>query len=551
MNPKKPLIALLLLLVLGWALTPALAAPAKRKQAVKRLKSPANLPAAELLEIIRRAQESADAAQAEARRAREQSAELQRQLAANSEELAHLKTLVAELKRPASTQAARAPRTGLADAEPPDQTSAPPAAEAESAVPNPEPQTPNLEPNYEERLARLEEQAQVNTAQIKEHAQTKVESDGRFRVKLYGMVLVNAYLNTNDSPQRAAPQFAPPPGWSYGYRQRNLGATARQTTAGLLMDGARLSEKLGRARVSAEAEFDLYGGSADDYGAALGALRMRTGSVRLDWERTSVVAGLREPLISPRNPSSLAAVYYPALSDAGNLWQWRPQVYAEHRWRAGEANEVALQGGVILPFGETVDGIPAENAPAYEARAAFQRSLDSDRKLVFGVGGHFGRRDFLYNRKVGSYAVTTDWLVPLGSRFELSGEAFFGHAMTLGEQSGAKVERHFALSGLLYLPTTRVRGVHAFGGWAQLNYKARRDLDFNVAWGREDPRNRDLFDATKNPATRFRNETWMSNFIYQLRSNVMLSLEYRRLWTDYAARRQVSGHYNLAIGYVF
>jgi hypothetical protein len=210
-----------------------------------------------------------------------------------------------------------------------------------------------------------------------------------------------------------------------------------------------------------------------------------------------------------------------------------------------------LQGGVLLPFGETVDGVPADHAPAYEARAAFSRRLSDERQAVFGVGGYFGRRDFLYARRVSSYAVTTDWLVPLGGRFELSGEAFFGRAVTLGEQSGANVSRHFALSGPVYRPMSSVRGVHAFGGWAQLSYKAREDLDFNLAWGREDPRNRDLFDGVRTPATRFRNENLLANFIYQLRSNVLVSLEYRRLWTDYAAGRQANGHYNLAVGYTF
>ncbi|HYE75708.1 MAG TPA: hypothetical protein VEF04_20355, partial [Blastocatellia bacterium] len=318
-----------------------------------------------------------------------------------------------------------------------------------------------------------------------------------------------------------------------------------------LMNGARLSDKLGNARVSAETELDFYGGSADDYGAVLGQLRLRTASVRLDWERTSFVAGLREPLVSPRNPSSLAAVYYPALAEAGNLWQWRPQIYLEHRWRAGESSEIAMQGGMLLPFGETVEGLPNEKAPAWEARLAYSRNLANEKQFVWGFGGYVGQREFQYNRRVNSYALTTDWLVPLGNKFEFSGEAFFGRAVSLSEQSGARIDRHFAMNGSLLWATTQIRGVHELGGWAQLTYRPREDFDFNLAWGREDPRNRDLRDGLKNAATRFSNETLMANFIYQLRSNVLLSLEYRRLWTDYSARRQVNGHYNLAVAYVF
>jgi hypothetical protein len=546
MKPKKLLTAAALLLAFGPPSVRPQAAPPKPQKASGKTQPTAGAPAPDWQELIRRAQESADAAQAEARRARERGEQLQRRLDEQARELAALRETVAELRQARTASVARAVN--------PESSTAPPAA---SSAPNSELSTPNPErrtPNAEDRLARLEEQSQVNAAQIKEHAQTKVESDARFRVKLYGTVLVNAYVNTNDTGQNAAPQYAPPPGWAGGYGTRHAGATLRQTTLGLLMDGARLGEKLGRARVSAETEFDFYGGSAGDYGSVLGHLRLRTASLRLDWERASIVAGLREPLISPRNPSSLAAVYYPALAEAGNLWQWRPQFIVERRVRAGEEGEVALQGGVMMPFGETVDGAPSESVPAYEARAAYSRSVGGERELAFGVGGHFGRRDLLFGRRVNSYAVTADWLVPLGGRFELSGEAFFGRAMTLSEQSGANVGRHFALSGSVYRPATTVRGVHAFGGWAQLSYRARDDLDFNFAWGREDPRNRDLRDgvqAVTSLTPRFRNETLMANFIYRLRSNVLVSLEHRRLWTDYAARRQTNGHYNVAVGYTF
>ena len=96
-----------------------------------------------------------------------------------------------------------------------------------------------------------------------------------------------------------------------------------------------------------------------------------------------------------------------------------------------------------------------------------------------------------------------------------------------------------------------MQGIYAAGGWAQLTFKARADLDLNLAYGREDPRNRDLLAGVKGQAARFRNDSLMTNFIYRLRQNFLLSLEYRRLWSDYAAGRQRNGHYNIGIGYLF
>ena len=94
-------------------------------------------------------------------------------------------------------------------------------------------------------------------------------------------------------------------------------------------------------------------------------------------------------------------------------------------------------------------------------------------------------------------------------------------------------------------------GVVSTGGWAQLNYKARSDLDFNLAYGQDDPRNRDLRFGLFSTGTRFKNQAASANFIWSLRQNFLVSLEYRRMWTNYSTSRQRAGHYNLAFGYVF
>jgi hypothetical protein len=360
------------------------------------------------------------------------------------------------------------------------------------------------------------------------------------------MLLANTYLNTNDSTLNDVPLFASEP--SPVSRRNNLGATLRQSRIGFTMDGPRLSQAWGAARVSAEAEFDFWGG---DNTEVLGQFRIVTASARLDWEKTSIIVGQRPPLISPRNPTSLAAVWFAPFHQAGNLWQWRPQIMVEQRVKTGASSELQLQGGVLMPFGESVQGHLIEGGAGYETRAVWSHSLDNERQLEFGVGGYFHRRPFVLERKVNSYALTTDWQIPLGTRFELGGEAFFGRAINLGESSGFRNDRLYALTGSLYNAATQIRGVFSTGGWAQLNYKARHDLDFNLAYGQDDPRNRDLRFGIFPAGTRFKNQAASANLIYALRQNFLVSLEYRRLWTDYSTARQRAGHYNLAFGYTF
>jgi hypothetical protein len=504
----------------------------------------------ELLELARSSQAAAARAEAEARLAREQISALRQQYEQTAQELAALRQLL-EQRQPAPALEQRLAELSatvrqLQNAAP---RSAKEAVSAEqTAASTATPDAPPLAPPQEERLARLEEQTELNTTQIQEHAQTKVEAEGRFRVKLYGMVLANTFLNTSDSSQNASPTNAPAPSTYSTVRQRNSGATVRQTTLGLLMQGPRV----GSARLSAQAEFDFYGGASESYeGSVLGALRLRTASARIDSERHSLIVGLREPLISPLNPTSLAAVWYPALSEAGNLWQWRPQALHEYRLPVGEASELIVQNGVLMPFGETLESVLIEGGPSYEGRAAWRRTLDSDRHFEIGVAGMIGKRTFPYRHAVTAYSLNTDWNVPLGERFTLSGEAFFGRSINLSEQSGARADSSFALSGPLLRDTSTLRGIHLAGGWAQLAFKARRDLDFHLAFGQEDPRNRDIFDGLRNPATQFKNQAATANFIYRLQQNFLISLEFRRLWTDYTAGRRRNDHYNLAVGYSF
>ena len=222
----------------------------------------------ELLQLLRRTQQAVEQAQAEARQARQQSEELKKQLEENTRELAKLRQAIegqiADLRsrKDESKQDAGAAQPG-----------APTHAEEKSAIHNPH---PDLAP-VEDRLDHLQEQVEVNTSQIKEHAQTKIESDSRFRVKLFGMILANTYVNTDTSSLFDNPRFAPPPTTNVG--KNNFGATLRQSRIGLAMEGPRLGE----ARLSAEAEFDFWKKTAGELdGDMFGFMRVITASARLD-----------------------------------------------------------------------------------------------------------------------------------------------------------------------------------------------------------------------------------------------------------------------------
>jgi hypothetical protein len=525
-------IVLLLFLTALCAVAQADGARAQRTRA----RRPAALDA-ELMALLRQTREAAEAARDEARRAREQSEALARRLEQTTREVAELRQ---ELRQPPPAEPAiHELKSQLAGLQ---------SRLEESAVKSPTPSTLSGLKD-ETRLANLEEQVEVHAAQIREHAQTKVESDARFRVRLFGSLLANTYLNSNNSANDDVPIFAAPPSAVPGQKRNNLGATLRQTKLGLAMSGPRL----GGARLSAEAEFDFWGGSptARAEGDVVGVFRIRTASARLDWERTSIEIGQTGPVVSPLNPNSLAAVWYPAMTGTGNLWQWRPHLTLEHRLRLGDSAELIAQAALMPNFNELFRGETLEGDPGYGGRVAFRRPLDAERRIEIGLGGYAERRHFGFGKTVTSRALTADWTLPLGGRVTFSGEAYAGRAVNLAETAGGRIDRLYALNTPVLGAGTFVRGIRTRGGWAQLSLQARADLEFNVAFGKDDPRNDDVRFGAVGGVTRFENRSASANFIYHLTQNFLTSLEYRRHRTDYAPGRRGNHQYNLAFAYLF
>ncbi len=514
--------------------------PAKGQDAAGTQESTvtAHPPDPTLVELIRKTQNLAEQSQAELKRSREQNELLQRLLEQTRQELSQIRLQLSRLRGDSTPVLPAAPAvasTGI-QAEPVAQQPVENTSASESKS------------DLENRVSRLEDRADIASAQLIEHAQTKIESDSRFKVRLFGTLLSNTYFNTSDISDAASPTAAPLPSASPGGAGGNLGATFRQTTFGFAMTGP----KIGQDRLSADVDFDFFGGASRNYGGAvLGTLRMRTATIRLDGSRTSIIAGLTAPLVSPLNPTSLASTYYPALAESGNLWQWRPQFVLEHSVPVSDEDEVVLQGGVLMPFGERLNGTAIQGRPGYESRAAFVRKSDPERRLEIGAGVYVQPQRFILGRSMNSYAVTSDWVIPLTARFELSGEAYYGRGNNLGEQSGEDLAEAFAISGPLDNPLTVVRGIHSLGGWTQLRAKASSRLDFNFAFGIDDKRNRDNFSAVVPASSQLKNRTLMANSIFRLTSNLLVSVEYRRLWTTYPDAQSTNNHINLALGYLF
>jgi hypothetical protein len=396
---------------------------------------------------------------------------------------------------------------------------------------------------------------QLLNSKVDDQYQTKVSSASKYRVRLSGIALLNTFSNRGVTDNQDIPSWANPP--AAFDPKGNLGATLRQTEVGLEVFGP----KLAGASTYANIQMDFAGGQTDtNNGAAFGQARLRLASVHLDWAHDSIIAGQDNLFISPLAPTSFASLAIPALSYAGNLWGWIPEIVAEHRFDLSEGQRITLQGGVIdnltgeLPYNQYVRSPSAgesSSLPAFGTRIAWTRDL-MGQPLTIGAAGYYSRQSYGFNRHADGWAGMSDLDVPLGTHLAVSAE--FYRARGAGGL-GAGIGRSVLFSGNPLLPTTEIQPLNSIGGWAQVKVKATSKLEFNGASGIDNPYAADVrtYDTNQNYyGSIVRNRSTLVNFVYRPKSNLLFSTEYRHLKT-YAID---TGHWNadqvnLMIGVLF
>ncbi len=415
---------------------------------------------------------------------------------------------------------------------------------------------PSQTPPIEERVTALEESSQLVNSKVDDQYQTKVESASKYHVRLSGLLLFNlfgnhGYLNNQDFPTWVVPPNPINSGQSFG-------ATLRQSELGLEVFGPRLAG----AKTAGEVQVDFSGGFPNtENGTTYGLVRLRIADMRMDWDNTSLVAGQDRVFVSPLAPTSFASVAVPALAYTGNLWGWIPQVRVEHRFHLAESQNITLQAGILDNLtGEPPDNLylkqptagEATGQPAYATRVAWTRNLRG-RSMTLGASGYYSRQDWGLNRKVDGWGAITDWDVPLAARLSFSGEFYRGRALGA---LGAAFGRSVIFSGDEFAPGTQIRAVNSVGGWSQLKFRASAKLEFNGAFGLDNPYSQDLnaFSAPQAyfPASVAQNRGGLINFVYRPRSDLLFSGEYRHLRTfETFGTSPTAEQVNLTMGVLF
>jgi hypothetical protein len=118
------------------------------------------------------------------------------------------------------------------------------------------------------------------------------------------------------------------------------------------------------------------------------------------------------------------------------------------------------------------------------------------------------------------------------------------------------IGRSALFSGDPALASSEVRGLNSVGGWGQLKYRPANKLEFNAAFGIDNPYAADLkyfyYPQSYGNPKLARNLAGFVNVIYRPKSDLLFSAEYRQLETYTLTNGGSSaGQLNLMMGVLF
>lgn len=379
-------------------------------------------------------------------------------------------------------------------------------------------------------LKPLEERVEVQESRTAELAQTKLEASSRFPISVTGMALFNTFYNTGGNGGTQYPTTA-----SLTGSPANGGGTLRQSIIGVRFEGPTIAG----GKVSGSLYTDFWGGTDSSLNHLL---RIRTAAIQVDWKNTTIMAGQDKPLISPREPTSIAQVAVSPLTGAGNPWLWQPQVRVERRFALNDSAGFRAQGALFqtsesrttLPDGYDATIDPAR--PGYQGRFEIWKDFRTGARVEVASGFHLSTSRVDHYR-VPSRIYSLDWMIRPVASLEFSGLFFNGQNIA---PLGA-LRQGFVLAG------GDPQAVRTRGGYGQLTWRTTSRLSFNAFTGQQDDRNADLL-----PGRIGKNLIYGANAMYHLVPNVIISFEGSEIKTTFIGTgvRRVT-HYDLGLAYLF
>ncbi len=371
--------------------------------------------------------------------------------------------------------------------------------------------------------------------QVREHARSKVESNSKFPMKLFGTIVSNTFYNTGEPNWLDLGNVVMPV--PTGLPTGSFSSSLRQTRFGAIVDGP----SAGSMKTSGFMAFDFFGGIPNfQTGQVFGLPRLLYAYFRVENSKTALLVGQDHVILAPRNPTSLTGMSFPILFRAGNLYLRAPQIRLEQTLLSGRHGEFRAVGGVLAPVAgdnptTAYAFVPPNLAGERSRRPAVQARLFVRQKPAgpyeeptweFGASGHYSKERYLTGL-IPSWASSVDFDLTVG-RFGTGGEFFKGRNI---DAFGASLAQN----------------AKSKGGFVEGRFSATSQWDFNAGYGTDR-----LYDRVRFPGNLTKNASVFANSIFRVTPEFAFSLEWRKLETSpLTGRLRRNNHFDLTFAYSF
>jgi hypothetical protein len=360
--------------------------------------------------------------------------------------------------------------------------------------------------------------------EIKIHAPGDDSEAPLLTLKVYGYVKLDAAYDTQTTSAGDALYYVLPK--VNGESDNAFNMTARETRLGLELAGPDIEN----LKTTGKIETDFYGNGGSQNSPNL---RLRLAYLDLAMPSgTAVRAGQDWDTFMTVIPKT---VNITLMADTGALGLRRPQFRVTQDIPISGETKLVAKVAAARTIGEDIDGGMQDDGadsgyPTVQYNLCLETPLLTDKATKLSVSGHWGNEtvdstvsNVIVDADVKDYitwSVIGSLFLPLHQKVALQGTIW----------QGENLDTYFGGIGQ-GINKTLHKGIGAKGGYIQLITDLTDSLNWNLAYGIDDPNDQDL-----NNGDRSKNQMVVSSVYYKITSAVTAAFEYNYMITSYKAQ---------------
>lgn len=361
----------------------------------------------------------------------------------------------------------------------------------------------------------------VSAVEIKIPAPGAASETPLLTLKIYGYIKLDAAYDTQKTSAGDAVFYVLPK--ENGESDNEFNMTARETRFGLELAGPDIET----LKTTGKIEADFYGNSGSQNSPNL---RLRLAYLDLAMPSgTAVRAGQDWETFMTVIPRT---VNFAIMADVGALGLRRPQFRVTQDIPLYDKTKLVAKVAAARTIGEDIDGGMQDDGadsgyPSVQYNVCLETPLLTDKATKLSVSGHWGNEtlDTTVSNAVvdgdvkdyNTWSVIGSLFVPVHQRIALQGTVW----------QGKNLDTYYGGIGQ-GINKTLQKGIGAGGGYIQLITDLTDDLNWNLAYGIDDPDDQDL-----NNGNRSKNQAVITSVYYKITSAVTAAFEYYYMTTSY------------------